>query len=44
LIREKPEALSVPLKINQVWSIDFMHDQLEDGKTFLLFTVIDDYI
>ncbi len=43
LIREKPEALTVPLAINQVWSMDFMHDQLEDGRTFRLFNVIDDY-
>ena len=34
LVREKPEALTVPLAINQVWSMDFMHDQLEDGRTF----------
>jgi putative transposase len=43
LIREKPEALTVPLKINQAWSMDFMHDQLEDGRTFRLFNVIDGY-
>ena len=43
LIREKPEALTVPLEINQAWSIDFMHDQLEDGTMFRLFNVIDDY-
>jgi len=43
LIREKPEALTVPLEINQVWSMDFMHDQIEDGRTFRLFNVIDDY-
>jgi putative transposase len=43
LIREKPEALTVPLAINQVWSMDFMHDQLEDGRTLRLFNVIDDY-
>ena len=42
LIREKPEALAVPLEINQVWSMDFMHDQLEDGRTFRLLNVIDD--
>ena len=23
--------------------MDFMHDQLEDGRTFRLFNVIDDY-
>ena len=43
LVREKPEALTVPLEINQVWSMDFMDDQLEDGRTFRLFKVIDDY-
>jgi putative transposase len=43
LIREKPEALTVPLEINQVWSMDFMHDQLEDGSMFRLLNVIDDY-
>lgn len=34
LIREKPEPLSVPTEINQVWSMDFMHDQLQDGRSF----------
>jgi len=43
LIRKKPEALTVPLEINQVWSMDLMPDQLEDGRTFKLFNVIDDY-
>lgn len=43
LVREKPEVLTVPLAINQVWSMDFMHDQLEDGITFRLFNVIDDF-
>jgi len=43
LVREKPEALTVPLAINQVWSMDFMHDQLEDGRTFRLFNVVDDF-
>ncbi len=28
LKRDQPEALSVPEAINQVWSMDFMHDQL----------------
>jgi len=43
LVRDKPEALTVPEGINQVWSMDFMHDQLEDGRTFRLFHVIDDF-
>src|SRR5574343_1336312 len=43
LVREKPEALAVPTEINQFWSMDFMHDQLEDGRCFRLFNVIDDF-
>ena len=42
LVREKPEARTSPQGINQVWSMDFMHDQLEDGSTFRLLNVIDD--
>ena len=43
LIREKPEALAVPQAINETWSMDFMHDQLADGRSYRLFNVIDDY-
>ena len=43
LVREKPEVLTVPQGIDQGWPMDFMHDQLEDGKTFWLFNVIDDF-
>jgi putative transposase len=43
LVREKPEPLAVPESINQVWSIDFMHDQLVDGFSFRLFNVLDDF-
>jgi putative transposase len=35
--------LAVPTAINISWSIDFMHDQLEDGRSYRLFNVIDDY-
>jgi putative transposase len=28
---------------NQVWSLDFMHDSLWDGRSFRLLNVIDDY-
>ena len=42
LKREKPEPLSVPEKPNQTWSMDFMHDQLADGRRYRLFNVIDD--
>ena len=41
--REKPEKLTVPDSINEVWSMDFMHDQLNDGRTFRLFNVLDDF-
>jgi putative transposase len=43
LKRNKPEPLKEPTKINQVWSMDFMHDQLADQRKFRLFNVIDDY-
>lgn len=43
LVRDRPEPLAVPHAINEVWSMDFMHDQLEDGRSFRLFNVIDDF-
>lgn len=43
LYREEPEKLSVPESINEVWSMDFMHDQLSDGRSFGTFNVIDDF-
>lgn len=41
--RAKPVPLAVPVKPNQRWSMDFMHDALTDGRGFRLFNVIDDY-
>ena len=41
--REKTEPLRVPTAINEVWSMDFMHDQLSDGRSIRLFNVIDDF-
>src|SRR5690606_27465620 len=32
LVRQAPEPLTVPTQVNQVWSMDFMHDQLADGR------------
>lgn len=43
LVREKPEPLAQPEFINQMWSMDFMHDQLSDGRCFRTFNVIDDF-
>jgi len=41
--RDKPEALSVPESINQVWSMDFMSDNLMDGGSIRTFNVLDDF-
>ena len=43
LVRERPEALVVPTAINHTWSMDFMHDQLADGRGIRLLNVIDDF-
>lgn len=43
LRRDKPDALSVPTAMNQVWSMDFMSDSLADGRSLRTFNVIDDY-
>ena len=43
ITRERPEPLEVPQQINQTLSMDFMHDQLADGRSFRLFNVIDDF-
>lgn len=43
LKRNKPEPLKEPIRANQIWSMDFMHDQLADGRNYRLFNVLDDY-
>ncbi len=43
LRRQRPERLHVPDKINHCWSMDFMHDQLGDGRTIRALNVIDDF-
>jgi putative transposase len=43
MVREKPEALTVPQGLNQVRSMDFMHDPPSDGRAIHLFNVIDDF-
>jgi putative transposase len=37
------QQLFQPSASNQVWSIDFMHDSLWDGRCFRLLNIIDDY-
>lgn len=43
LQRQKPAPLAVSEAPNRVWSMDFMHDQLSDGRAFRYFNVIDDF-
>lgn len=43
LKRERPEPLAQPERANQVCSMDFMHDQLEYGRSFRLLNVLDDF-
>lgn len=43
IIRLLPAPLTVPENINETLSMDFMHDQLSDGRTFRTFNVIDDF-
>jgi putative transposase len=42
-VRQMPEPLAVPGTINEVWSMDFMHDQLADGRSIRTLNVIDDF-
>lgn len=41
--RAYPGELTVRTALNQVWSMDFMSDQLIDGRSLRTFNVIDDY-
>jgi putative transposase len=43
LKREKPDELAVPMNVNQTWSMDFMQDQLGDGRSIRVLNVIDDF-
>jgi putative transposase len=43
LIREVPQMLAVPLAMNDCWSMDFMQDQLQNGRSYRLLNVIDDF-
>ena len=42
LEREIPQPLVVPTTINETWSMDFMHDQLQDGRHYRLLNILDD--
>ena len=43
LKRARPEPLAVPLAKNDTWSMDFMADQLADGRSFRSLNVLDDF-
>jgi len=36
-------SMVVPTRANERWSMDFVHDQLADGRRFRIFNVADDY-
>ncbi len=38
-----PAPLVTPEAMNQIWSIDFMHDALVCGRCFRTFNVVDDF-
>jgi len=43
LKRDKPDALAVPDRANHTWSMDFMADQLSDGRSIRTLNVLDDF-
>ncbi|MEQ6205029.1 IS3 family transposase, partial [Sulfitobacter sp. HNIBRBA2951] len=43
LKRDKPEPLAVPNLPNDTWSMDFMADQLADGRSIRTLNVLDDF-
>ncbi len=43
LKRDRPEPLAVPDAPNDTWSMDFMADQLGDGRVFRTLNIIDDF-
>jgi len=43
IVPEVPEPLAVPDAENQTWSMDFMHHQLADGRSFRILNVLDDF-
>lgn len=43
LVRARPDPLAVPDAPNDSWSMDFMADQLEDGRSLRTFNVLDDF-
>lgn len=43
IVRERPQALQTPVQPNSVWSMDFMHGQLGDARSYRSLNVLDDF-
>ena len=35
--------MAVPTRVNERWSLDFVHDQLSNGRRFRVLNIVDDY-
>ena len=35
--------MAVPTQVNERWSLDFVHDQLTDGRRICILNIVDDY-
>lgn len=43
IARRRPVVVAFPTGVNQRWSMDFVHDRLDDGRTFRILTVVDKF-
>lgn len=43
IARRRPVVVEFPTGPNQRWSMDFVHDRLEDGRRFRILTVVDQF-
>ena len=41
--RDRPEPLALPDRPNETWSMDFVADQLSDGRSIRTLNVLDDF-
>lgn len=43
IARRRPVVVAFPTGPNQRWSMDFVHERLEDGRKFPILTVVDQF-